>query len=90
MEKAIDSAVVSCIQDDVLKEFLLKHRTEVLDVCITEFNKEVYENGIREEGIAKGRAEGIAKGRAEGIKNIIDQMLSAGIITPEQAAQFTN
>ena len=50
VEDAIDKAVVSCIEDDVLKEFLLKHRTEVLDVCITEFNKDVYEEGIRAEG----------------------------------------
>ena len=51
VEDAIDKAVVSCIEDDVLKEFLLKHRTEVLDVCITEFNKDVYEEGIRAEGM---------------------------------------
>ena len=66
VEDAIDKAVVSCIEDDVLKEFLLKHRTEVLDVCITEFNKDVYEEGIRAEGRAEGREEGR---EARGLEN---------------------
>ena len=56
VEDAIDHAVVSCIENNVLKDFLLKHRTEVLDVCLTEFNREIYEEGIRAEGRAEERA----------------------------------
>ena len=80
VEDAIDKAVVSCIEDDVLKEFLLKHRTEVFDVCITEFNKDVYEEGIR--------AEGEAEGRAEERKRLLEQLQRAGLLQPEQAAQY--
>ena len=30
----------SCIDYDILRDFLIKHRAEVKDVCITEFNEE--------------------------------------------------
>ena len=42
------------------------------------------------EKLRDEREEGIAIGEARGRKNIIEQMLSAGIITPEQAKQFAN
>ena len=50
----------------------------------------------REEGREEGRAEGIGIGRAEGIgigekkgkASMLEQLLAAGIITPEQAKQF--
>ena len=63
-----------------------------------------YENKARDEGIsigeargeargisigeARGEARGISIGRAEERKNLLDQMLAAGMITPEQAKQF--
>jgi hypothetical protein len=38
-----------------------EHRSEVVDLCITEYNEELHEKNLREEG----RAEGIKEGRAE-------------------------
>lgn len=57
-ESAVDAAVTYCIEHDVLKTFLLKHRAEVKDVCITEYNEKSFVDGIRAEGHAEGRAEG--------------------------------
>ena len=88
-ERAVDKAVVSCIEDNILKDFLHKNRTEVLEVCITEFNKETYEAGIRAEGRAEGVEEGMAKGMAKGKQSMLEQMLKAGVITPEQAKMFS-
>ncbi|WP_455721969.1 hypothetical protein [Agathobacter sp.] len=42
----------------ILRDFLIKHRAEVKDVCITEFNEQVFINGIKEEGREQGREEG--------------------------------
>ena len=39
--KAVDAAVISCIKSGILTEFLTKHRAEVLDVCITEFDDNI-------------------------------------------------
>lgn len=56
-ESAVDEAVTYCIEHDVLKTFLLKHRAEVKDVCITEYNEKSFVDGIRAEGRAEGQNE---------------------------------
>jgi len=64
IKQAIDMAVQSCINDEenVLSEFLRVHRAEVLSVCLTEFNQEVYTKSVKEEGRIEGRAEALAEG----------------------------
>ena len=54
-ENAVDAAVTYCIEHDVLRTFLLKHRAEVKDVCITEYDEKTFVDGIRAEGRAEGR-----------------------------------
>ena len=54
-ENAVDAAVTYCIEHDVLRTFLLKHRGEVKDVCITEYDEKTFVDGIRAEGRAEGR-----------------------------------
>ena len=54
-DNAVDAAVTYCIEHDVLKTFLLKHRAEVKDVCITEYDEKTFVDGIRAEGRAEGR-----------------------------------
>lgn len=49
-EKSIEEAVEYCIKNDILREFLDKHRREVKDMCLTEFNEERYGQIMREEG----------------------------------------
>jgi hypothetical protein len=67
LEEAVDSAVESCIKDDILADFLSGHRAEAINMCIIEFDKEIYERDLREEGILIGRKEGISIGRKEGV-----------------------
>jgi predicted transposase YdaD len=67
---AVNQAVDECIKEDVLADFLRKHRAEVMDVCITEYNEERVLDAIREEGYAEGREEGI--------KNVIQTVLDFG------------
>jgi len=59
LEGAIKKAVVYCRENDILKEFLEKNATEVINMLMTEWNWEDalavrYEEGI-EEGLEKGR-----------------------------------
>lgn len=51
---AIDKAVEECIQENVLRDFLEKHRREVCNMCLTEFNEERYTEIIKEEGREEG------------------------------------
>ena len=57
IKKAVDLAVEECIEEGILAEFLKKHRAEVRMSAITEFNQEVYDRSLRQEG----REEGIEK-----------------------------
>ena len=34
----------------MLKEFLLVHRVEAIDMCLTEYDEKTFVNGIKEEG----------------------------------------
>lgn len=67
---AVIEAVDECIKDDVLSDFFVKHRDEVIDVSIFEYDEEgvmaVKRQEAREEGLAEGREEGLAEGLAEG------------------------
>ncbi len=50
IEDAIDTAVQYCIECNVLKEFLIAHRAEVVRVCLTEFNEKVFVASMKAEG----------------------------------------
>ena len=63
VEAAVDEAVKRCISENVMKEFLIKHRAEVKNMCITEYNEKTFVDGIKSEGIAEGIAEGKQKER---------------------------
>lgn len=59
LKEAIDEASVYCIKHDIMKDYLIKHRNEVRDVLLTEFNakkqREMDRRDAREEGNAEGR-----------------------------------
>ena len=54
---AMDQAIEDCIRFDILKEFLLKHRGEVKQVILTEYNQERHAKTLLEEGRKQGREE---------------------------------
>ena len=78
LELAVDMAVDRCIEECVLKDFLLKHKAEVKDMVITEYNEEVFVNGIRNEGYEDGIAHGKELGRSEGRKEGLREGRSEG------------
>ena len=54
---AMDQAIEDCIRLDILKELLLKHRVEVKQVILTEYNEERHAKTLLEEGRRQGREE---------------------------------
>ena len=63
-DDAVKEAVDYCITNGILRDFLLKNKSEVTDMILTEFNEEEYREIIkqeaREEGLEEGRAESLA------------------------------
>ncbi|MCH5269230.1 MAG: hypothetical protein J1E83_00620 [Lachnospiraceae bacterium] len=78
---AVERAVGECIEENILKEFLTKYRSEAIAVCIFEFDEEKYkkiEREVwREEGIALGIEQGLTQGK-NSLRLLIRKMTEAG------------
>ena len=66
-EQAITRAVDTCIEQEILKDFLVMNKAEVISMCIFECDMEEVMELWKEEAHEVGLAEGRAEGRAEGI-----------------------
>ena len=77
----IENAIESCIKEGILRDFLEKHRAEVYDVCLTEYDEERAAKALLAEGVEigleQGRSEGLEQGRTEMLEkiNILNQKL---------------
>ena len=57
LEKSFTSAINYCIKNDILKDFLKKHGSEVLNMLYGEYDPEVEMRVVREEALEDGREE---------------------------------
>ena len=76
---AVDRAADECIAGDILKEFLIKHRAEVANMVMPEFDAELHDRTTRKIGYDEGKAAGMAEGRAAGIAEGIAEGRAAGM-----------
>lgn len=80
IEDAATQAVNSCIKDHVMEDFLLKERAGVIAMHVLDFNEELHNRSLREEGYEEGRNEE---------RNVlIKKMLSKGKSPEEISALF--
>ena len=80
LKRAIETAMDSCIEEGILKDVLIRQKTEVMHMLLTEFDEKKYkrsvyqdgyEDGVREgeiSGFTKGEASGFTKGEASGLR----------------------
>ena len=81
LPEAVDRAMDECIREDVLREFLMKHRAEARAMSIFEYNQERHMQQEREEGIEKGRR----KGEEQLLRRQVQKNLSRGMSISEIA-----
>ncbi len=72
LSEAVSRGIDRCIRENLLKEYLLKNKSEVKLMLLTEFDEDLFirtmkEEG-REEGLEEGLREGLKKGRNEGFE----------------------
>jgi len=82
VEEAVDKTIKECIQEDILKDFLMKHRAEARAMSIYEYNEEEHMRMEREDAFEDGKKEGLALGHKSGQEQtikLINQMLSDGL-----------
>ena len=82
VEEAVDRAVTECINEGILREFLLQNRKEAVEMSIFEYDEEAvfeivrkdeYEKGLQ-EGIKEGREEGLTAGKADAILDLLEDI----------------
>ena len=56
--EAVDRAINECIEEDILRDFLMKHKAEARAMSIFEYDQERHMQQEREAGIEKGRRQG--------------------------------
>ena len=62
--EAMHLAIKYCIDNNILKEYLIEHSVEVMNMLTAEFNLEEY----KKVKYLEGMEEGIEKGKKEGLK----------------------
>ena len=63
---AVNAAIDECIEADILKDFLLEHKAEVVAMSIYEYNEEYVRKSFFEDGVATGYNNGKNDGKTEG------------------------
>ena len=79
LAEAVDRAVLYCIENDVLKELLEVHRTEVKQVILEEYDEELHMKTLYEEGMAAGEAKGKAEGEMIAKKEMALSLAKMGL-----------
>ena len=59
LEEAVRQAVNECISENVLTDFFKENREEIIEMSVYEFDQEVYDEVLREDGEAIGLEKGI-------------------------------
>ena len=77
-EAAIREAVRYCIEHDVMKDFLIEHEREVIDMVAFEWNQKLFEEAKFEEGLERGREQGLEQGLERGREQGLEQGLEQG------------
>ena len=58
LPEAVDRAINECIEEDILRDFLMEHKAEARAMSIFEYDQERHMQQEREAGIEKGRRQG--------------------------------
>ena len=88
LDESVTNAVKYCIERDVLKEFLEKHGSEVINMLFDDISIEEIAAIRYTEGREDGREEGYSEGREESYKIIAQNLLSEGS-SPEFIQKIT-
>ena len=80
---AIEETIEYCIHHNILANFLRRNRAQVPGMLLSSFEKEKYDNSVKESGRIEGRAEGRTEGRAEGRASVILSFYNSGMSLEE-------
>lgn len=74
LEEAVHQAVEECIPEGILAGFFREHREEILEMGVYEFDQELYDRVLREDGEAIGKEIGREEKALEDIKSLMETL----------------
>jgi predicted transposase YdaD len=77
LKEAIRKAVEDCIKQNILREFLLKHKEEVIGMLLTDWDLDTALDVSKEEGFEMGWDKGMEKGKGEGMEIAAEKIARA-------------
>ena len=77
LPEAVDRAINECIEEDILRDFLMKHKAEARAMSIFEYDQERHMQQEREAGIEKGEQQLL--------RRLVQKNLARGMSIPEIA-----
>ena len=87
---AAELTIEECIKENILREFLMKHRAEVKTVSIFEYDQEKHIRLEREQAWEEGRESGIAEGMAKGEQQKLIDLIQKKLQKGESVAQIAD
>ena len=79
IKEAVSMAVDECIKEEILADFLRRNKAEAIQMSIFEYDQELHDKTLLEEGYESGRIEG----KAEGILILLESLGSV----PDELSQ---
>ena len=93
LNQAVERAVNECIREGILTEFLIRNRSEVINMSIFEYDKELEEKKLRkaefEAGREIGHVAGLAECKNEAAFETAKRMLALKVFTSEKIAAIS-
>ena len=82
-EKAITRAVEECIEEGILADILSGQKAEVLELVLTTFNRELYEQGLKEDAAREAAEKAEKRGTKLGedkLSQLVTALLDDGLV----------
>ena len=79
LEEAVKAAIDTCIERNILRDYLIKHKAEVTGMILTEYNEELHEETLRREGREEEREK-----MAKAVRNLMEKLN----LTAEEAMEL--
>ena len=84
-DEAVEDAVVYCIRNNIMKEFLELHGSEVSNMLLSEWNMDEALEVTQEEAFADGVEYGLKRGIEQGLEQGLEQGMELGVAQGETA-----
>ena len=82
IDEAVKKAVDDCIKENILRDFLLKNKAEMIQMSIFEYDEEKHKKFLRQEGFEDGMTQGMERGLNSWKESILELLEELGN-TPE-------